>query len=683
MLSVQNLSKCYDKNKINQYYALKDITLNFPKTGLVSILGPSGCGKTTLLNILAGIDSPTSGNVSYDNIKVDDDFRYQNVGVIFQDFGLLENKTVEENIRIGYLEASEQALNDTLKALDILNLKDRRVSMLSGGEKQRVSIARAIIKKPAYILADEPTGNLDLKNRMRIMQILKSLSTHMLVILVSHDVELVTKYSDRMIKLADGMVVEDDEVYKKELENNFAIKQKTSNFNLLTYIEETFKLKRKTSFITILYTLVLTTLLCFISANVTGYKYKSSPIPNNYITIESLYPEVFEDIKDKGNFQYTTYISDFQIPTEKEFIKAYKELRLKNRDILLYPYQNEKIITSIQIEKSENIPVYLSSKLANRLLKEGQLEDFSVSGNVPLKKVYIQKKEDLLGSKVIADKTYDIVGIVDSKVEGILYTDSYYAFHNSSFDFGVLPYSIYKKYNPQAPQIETGHAICLGENLIDSNLRAFGFKKNILVKENIPEILYLNDKGVKFIVSDYDYYQEYKPKLFYTTQLKKVTSSLIEAGIFFEINTTSYYKYVDLRIKDVFTLVYLGIASILLIFSLFFILVDSSNYINQQIQDIVILRNLGISKTKIINTYSIKLYLKLLPSFVLGFIIGILGTYHLKSFDHTIYFFFEVNPITLLLCFIIEAAILCSIIYLYLFKRFRVSAASLKVKNKV
>ena len=174
MLTAQNLCKYYDKNKINEQYVLKNISLELPNTGLVSIFGPSGCGKTTLLNMLAGLDNPTSGTVCYNDIPITDSFRYDNVGVIFQDYALLENKTVEENIRIGYLEAIDQVLEDTLRALDILKLKERRVSMLSGGEKQRVSIARAIIKKPAYIVADEPTGNLDLKNRKRVMQIIKS-----------------------------------------------------------------------------------------------------------------------------------------------------------------------------------------------------------------------------------------------------------------------------------------------------------------------------------------------------------------------------------------------------------------------------------------------------------------------------------------------------------------------------
>ncbi|MDE7162413.1 MAG: ABC transporter ATP-binding protein, partial [Anaeroplasmataceae bacterium] len=216
MIKIDNLNKYYDKNKLSEQYVLKDISLTLPDTGLVSIFGPSGCGKTTLLNIIAGLDVPSSGTITYNDEKITDSFRYENVGVIFQDFALIENKTVEENIRIGYLEATAQALKDTLKALDIEKLKDRRVSMLSGGEKQRVAIARAIIKKPAYIVADEPTGNLDLKNRMRVMQILKSLSKHFLVLLVSHDQELVSNYSDRIITLTDGRITQDKILHNNE-----------------------------------------------------------------------------------------------------------------------------------------------------------------------------------------------------------------------------------------------------------------------------------------------------------------------------------------------------------------------------------------------------------------------------------------------------------------------------------
>ena len=284
MITVQNLCKYYDKNKLSEQYVLKNISLSLPNTGLVSIFGPSGCGKTTLLNMIAGLDTPTSGTVHYNDIPVTDSFRYENVGVIFQDYALLENKTVEENIKIGYLEATEQVLEDTLKALDIVKLKDRRVSMLSGGEKQRVAIARALIKKPAYIVADEPTGNLDLKNRMRVMQILKSLSSHMLVILISHDQELVSQYSDRIITLADGEVIKDKELSSPNEKNDYEVKMRKNKFNLASYLKDNFKMRHKTNFIVILFMIALTMLTCMLSANITGYKYKSSSISNNYIT---------------------------------------------------------------------------------------------------------------------------------------------------------------------------------------------------------------------------------------------------------------------------------------------------------------------------------------------------------------------------------------------------------------
>ncbi|MDE7095585.1 MAG: ABC transporter ATP-binding protein, partial [Anaeroplasmataceae bacterium] len=270
MITVKNLCKYYDKNKLSEQYVLKNISLSLPNTGLVSIFGPSGCGKTTLLNMLAGLDAPTLGTVKYNDIPVTDSFRYENVGVIFQDYALLENKTVEENIKIGYLEASDQVLEDTLKALDIVKLKDRKVSMLSGGEKQRISIARALIKKPAYIVADEPTGNLDLKNRMRVMQILKSLSSHMLVILVSHDQELVTQYSDRIITLSDGKIIQDKLLSSSDEKNDYEVKLGKNKFNLASYLKDNFKMKHKTSFTVILFMTILTMLICMLSANITG-----------------------------------------------------------------------------------------------------------------------------------------------------------------------------------------------------------------------------------------------------------------------------------------------------------------------------------------------------------------------------------------------------------------------------
>ncbi|MDE6656702.1 MAG: ABC transporter ATP-binding protein [Anaeroplasmataceae bacterium] len=590
MLTVQNLCKYYDKNKINEQYVLKNISLELPNTGLVSIFGPSGCGKTTLLNMLAGLDNPTSGTVCYNDIPITDSFRYDNVGVIFQDYALLENKTVEENIRIGYLEAIDQVLEDTLRALDILKLKERRVSMLSGGEKQRVSIARAIIKKPAYIVADEPTGNLDLKNRMRVMQILKSLSTHMLIILVSHDIELVTKYSDRIITLTDGQVTEDKTLSALESKTNHEAIQRKMKFNLSTYLKDTFQMKNKTNFMLILFMIALTILVCLCSSNITGYKYQSSYLPNQYIRFEkTLSLEAFEKIQNKGAFQYDPIIQNFHLPQEKEFLKLEKMIYIKDYQIKLYPYQNEEILYAMDMANEDNTPkVYLTTALAKRLLKEGKVKPYYTSvGYVTLEKIYFQNIKDFLGSRIFSRGYYEVIGIADSDVEGILYSDSYFITKN-----GTVPYSIYKKYNPEAPQIENENVLVLGKSTTSNKIgeEISGLGPNdapYKIQDIYDDILSIDGNEVLYVVNDYNYYEANVPRYFYTENLEEVTSILDTEKVLYELPAVEIYKEIDTTLKKV-NIIFLAATIVLLFFRLFFILLYTWNYMSNQIFDIII-----------------------------------------------------------------------------------------------
>ncbi|MDY6392538.1 MAG: ATP-binding cassette domain-containing protein [Bacilli bacterium] len=209
MIELKQVTKIYDRNGIGETIGVEDINLILSSKGLVSILGPSGCGKTTLLNLIAGLDKPTKGEVLVDGKKIDDEFRLQHVGCIFQDFVVINDITVAENVRLLDKSLTDAQINDVLKSLGILDLRERKASKLSGGEKQRLCIARAIVRKPAFLIADEPTGNLDEANRSAIMRILKSLSKHYLVILVSHEKDLVERYSDRVIVMDDHRIVSD------------------------------------------------------------------------------------------------------------------------------------------------------------------------------------------------------------------------------------------------------------------------------------------------------------------------------------------------------------------------------------------------------------------------------------------------------------------------------------------
>ena len=215
MIKVNNLVK-----KFKERMVLKCLNYEFPKTGLCIIYGASGSGKTTFLNCLAGL-LPFQGSISlgHHNLELlsDDELsslRLTEYGFIFQDFKLFENETVSANLLFPLetiyslsKDKKQRKCQDLLSLVGLIDKEKQLVNKLSGGEKQRVAIARALINDPSVLLADEPTGALDEKNSVDIMNILKTVSKRSLVIMVSHDQELTKRYADRIIEMEDGQIV--------------------------------------------------------------------------------------------------------------------------------------------------------------------------------------------------------------------------------------------------------------------------------------------------------------------------------------------------------------------------------------------------------------------------------------------------------------------------------------------
>lgn len=207
MLELKNVCKKYDRD------VLKKINLKFGNKGLICLVGESGSGKTTLLNIIGGLEQPDSGKVIFNgnNIKNIDSSFYSNqlVSFINQNYNLIDKYTVLENILLP-IELrrirSPCNVNKILKMLSIYSLKNKKVVSLSGGEKQRVAIARCIVQNTRVILADEPTGALDSENAYSVMRILKNLSKQKLVIVVTHNIELANIFADGIIKINDGKI---------------------------------------------------------------------------------------------------------------------------------------------------------------------------------------------------------------------------------------------------------------------------------------------------------------------------------------------------------------------------------------------------------------------------------------------------------------------------------------------
>ena len=228
MLELKDIKKTYVSGD-EKVEALKGINLKFRESEFVSILGASGCGKTTLLNIIGGLDRYTSGDLII-NGKSTKDFKdrdwdaYRNykVGFVFQSYNLISHQTILSNVElaltIGGISKKERK-ERAIKALEEVGLKEqihKKPNQLSGGQMQRVAIARALVNNPDIILADEPTGALDTKTSVQVMEILKKISQDKLIVMVTHNPDLAEKYSSRIIRILDGSITEDSNPIKED-----------------------------------------------------------------------------------------------------------------------------------------------------------------------------------------------------------------------------------------------------------------------------------------------------------------------------------------------------------------------------------------------------------------------------------------------------------------------------------
>ena len=232
MLKLKNITKEYVSGD-TKVEALKGISIEFRKSEFVSILGQSGCGKTTLLNIIGGLDRYTSGDLII-NGKSTKDFKdkdwdaYRNysVGFVFQNYNLIPHQTVLANVELALTisgVSKKERKQRAIKALEDVGLKEqihKKPNQLSGGQMQRVAIARALVNNPDIILADEPTGALDTKTSVQIMEILKEISKDKLIVMVTHNPDLAEKYSSRIVKILDGVITDDSKPFTKEDEEN-------------------------------------------------------------------------------------------------------------------------------------------------------------------------------------------------------------------------------------------------------------------------------------------------------------------------------------------------------------------------------------------------------------------------------------------------------------------------------
>lgn len=225
MLQLQHISKSYTTGDFTQV-ALDDISVSFRDNEFVAILGPSGSGKTTLLNIVGGLDHYDSGDLTIDGISTKeykdrdwDTFRNNRVGFVFQSYNLIPHQTILANVELALTLSGvsrDERKERARKALEQVGLKEhinKKPNQLSGGQMQRVAIARALINDPEILLADEPTGALDSKTSIQIMDLLTEIAKDRLVVMVTHNPDLAQKYATRIVELSDGHITSDTDMY--------------------------------------------------------------------------------------------------------------------------------------------------------------------------------------------------------------------------------------------------------------------------------------------------------------------------------------------------------------------------------------------------------------------------------------------------------------------------------------
>ena len=239
MLEIKNITKVYVTAGLEQK-ALDDVSIQFRENEFVSILGPSGSGKTTLLNIVGGLDDYTSGDLIINGVSTKkyrdrdwDTYRNHSIGFVFQSYNLIPHQTALSNVELALTlsgvskEERRRRSIEVLKKVGLETQMHKKPNQMSGGQMQRVAIARALVNDPDILLADEPTGALDSETSIQIMELLKEIAKDKLVIMVTHNPDLATAYSTRIVKLLDGEIIDDSDPVKENIKVDKAKKERT------------------------------------------------------------------------------------------------------------------------------------------------------------------------------------------------------------------------------------------------------------------------------------------------------------------------------------------------------------------------------------------------------------------------------------------------------------------------
>lgn len=437
MLELKHITKSYKTGDFKQT-ALENVSLKFRKNEFVTILGPSGSGKTTLLNIIGGLDRYDFGDLVINNKSTKrfkdknwDAYRNACVGFIFQNYNLISHISVYKNVEMALtlsgVKASKKKklVTQALKKVGLERHLNKKPSQLSGGQMQRVAIARALVNDPDIILADEPTGALDSKTSVKIMNLIKEISKDKLVIMVTHNDELAKKYSNRIIKLKDGRIISDSNPLNNRNERNSKFKIKKTKMSFLSAINlslNNIRTKKGRTFLTAFASSIGIIGIALILSISNGFnkqidEYEKNTMSSFPITISNLVSTLDEDDLKENKDAFSGNVS---YPDEN----------------VLYPYSQEENsrvhennITEDYVNYLNNIDDDLLSAISyyrmtnvNLITTDGENYKTASSSSISLSELptdlsddsYLEDNYDLLSGSY-PDNYDEVVLIVDSK----------------------------------------------------------------------------------------------------------------------------------------------------------------------------------------------------------------------------------------------------------------------------
>lgn len=720
MLKLENITKIYEGKNFKQI-ALNDVTLAFRNNEFVSILGPSGSGKTTLLNIIGGLDKYTYGNLIIDGVSTRkykerdwNNYRSKKVGFIFQSYNLINHQTVLSNVLLSLNIAGKpkkesiKLAKKVLKDVGLENYIKKKPKHLSGGQMQRVAIARALVTNPDIILCDEPTGALDSQTSIQIMELLKEISKEKLVIMVTHNVTLANKYSDRVIALNDGVITYDTSPYEVENYSLKTIKNKRKTMNKFTSLSLSFNnlLTKKSRTLLTSFAgsigIIGIALVLSLSKGTQKYinkiekntfsKYPIS-IMESYIDYQNMFDKEKESCKNGSicsiNDLTNNVVNDNKINSMSKFSNILKQNYENINNYTLDINYNYNIDLNIYKDNKmiENSSLYFKEFLNNNspLLKEytliyGKLPEkyneivivTDENGKLPLslmKSLFIDEDIDL--SKTI-NISYE--KIIDSKFKLVSET-SYYIYENDTWQYiknnrdkinDIFDKSInlkitgILKLNKDAVISESGFIGYSKKliNYLNAEVNSSNIKKSILENKDInPLTNNLYDENMTYgmlldsiSINDKNpikidiYPKDYKSKEKIESIIKKYNEENSNDKVYYTDYLKAFLNSITSLIKMI-TYVLTAFIGVSLIVSSIMISIITYISVLERTKEIGILRSLGASKNDIKNIFKAE-------TIIIGTISGFIGvgvTILLnKVIDKVIYNLLGISHITYL-----------------------------------